>query len=234
MISRIIYIASLFLASFQAVSQPVMEFDSKTVDFGKILEGTISSHSFHYKNTGNKPLIIEHVSVTCGCTAPHWTKDPLQPGDTSSIYVEFNSANKMGPVTKGVNIMTNCAEPLIGLLIYADIVPDSNFIPVVDSISSKPLKLVYHKSFFQVRIPMKLLAKKGFKGDEDDAEKLMKKIMEVSNPLLYNNVWINSDKGWLQANMLDKNLQAPTLLLIKNELLNKKKLKSWIKKTKAL
>lgn len=232
MITKIIYTACIALFTISGLAQPNMEFDSKKVDFGNILEGTISTHRFNYKNTGNQPLIIGHVSVTCGCTAPQWSKTPLQPGDTASIYIEFNSANKMGPVIKGVNLMTNCPEPLIGLLVYANIVPDSNFIATIDSISQKPLTLMFHKSYNQIKIPLKALAKKSFKGNETDAEKLMMRIMKETNPLLYNSVWITSEKGILIANMLDKNLQPPTLLLIKTEMLNKKRMKYWVKKMK--
>ena len=138
MIIKSIYTACIGLIAFSSQAQPAMEFESKKVDFGNILEGTISTHRFKYKNTGNQPLVVEHVSVTCGCTAPQWSKAALQPGDTASIYIEFNSANKMGPVSKGVNLMTNCPEPLIGLLVYANIIPDSNFIPLIDSVSHKP------------------------------------------------------------------------------------------------
>lgn len=233
MITKIIYTAGLALFAISGLAQPAMEFETKKVDFGTIIEGTINTYRFKYKNTGNQPLIIEHVSVTCGCTAPQWSKVPLPPGDTASLYIEFNSANKMGPVTKGVNVMTNCPEPLIGLLVYANIISDPNFIPTIDSISHKPLKSVFQKSFNQVQLPMKSIVKKGFKGTESDAEKMIKEIMKQTNPLLYNNVWITTENGMLIANMLDKNLQAPTILLIEKEMLKKKRLKYWIKKMKA-
>ncbi|MFM9944768.1 MAG: DUF1573 domain-containing protein, partial [Bacteroidia bacterium] len=142
MITKIISTVCLALLSIGSMAQPNAEFDSKTVDFGKIMEGTISKHSFKYKNTGNQPLVIEHVSVTCGCTAPKWTKQALLPGDTASVYIEFDSRNKMGQVAKGVNLMTNCPEPLIGLIILANIVPDSNFKAVVDSSTFKPMTLI--------------------------------------------------------------------------------------------
>ena len=80
---------------------------------------------------------------------------------------------------------------------------------------------------------MKSLTKKGFKGNESDAEKVLKQILLEKEPLLYNNVWITSEPGMLVANMLDKNLKTPSINLIKKELLNKKRMKYWMKKVKG-
>lgn len=215
-----------------SIAQPKVEFDSKTIDFGKIIEGTISTHRFTYKNTGDQPFIISHVSVTCGCTAPQWSSQPLAPGDTASLFVQFDSKNKMGAVAKGVNLMTNCPDAIIGLIILADIIPDTNFIATFDSLSNKPFKLAYYKSFSQVIVPLKLFSKKGFKGTEADLEKLVKQVLKEKNPLLYNSVWFTSENGLLITNMMDKNLQAPYIALIKEEVLNKKRLKYWSKRVK--
>ncbi len=229
MIQKISFTVCFALASFSLFAQPKVEFKSRSVDFGKIMEGSISTHRFFYKNIGDQPFIISHVSVTCGCTAPQWSKNELLPGDTASVYIQFDSKNKMGPVHKGVNLMTNCEEPLIGLLIYATIIPDSTFVPIIDSVSFFPLRLVVQKSFRQIRIPMTVLAKKGFKGNSETAEHLFKDILKATNTLLYDNVWITSENNILIANMIDKNLQPTTITLIQNELLKKKRLKYWIK-----
>ncbi len=234
MIQKNSFTLCLVLATFYLAAQPKVEFKSRSVDFGNIVEGSISIHRFHYQNIGTQPFVISHVSVTCGCTAPQWSKSELLPGDTASVYIEFDSKNKMGPVHKGVNLMTNCEEPLIGLLIYANIIPDSNFIPLVDSVALYPLRLVKQKSFSQIGIPMATLAKKGFKGNSKDAETLFKYILKQNdNTLLYDHVWVTSENNLLMANLIDKNLQTPTVHLIQTEMLSKKRLKYWISATKA-
>ncbi len=230
MIRKFIYTACISIYSTIGFAQAKVEFENKTIDFGKVVEGSICKHRFIYKNIGLEPFIISHVSVTCGCTAPFWSKTPLLPGDTASIYIEFNTHNKMGNVAKGVNLMTNCAEPLIGLIILANIVPDSTFVPTIDSLSAKPLKLVFLKSFCQVNIPLKSLTKSGFKGNAADGEKIIKRILKDNNQLLYDQIWFTQEKGMIVTNMMDKNLQAPLITLIKKELLNKKRLKYWVKK----
>lgn len=233
MIRKITNTISLTLFALGSFAQPNVEFDSKTIDFGTIVEGSISKHRFAYKNTGNQPFIISNVSVTCGCTVPQWSKEALLPGDTASLYIQFDSRNKMGKVGKGVNLTTNCPDPMIGLIILATIVPDSNFKPIIDSISYKPITLVNLKSYFELKIPMKSLAKKGFKGNHADAEKIIKKLLIEKDLLLSQNAWITIDKEMIVINALDKNLQQSLIKLINTELLNKKRMKYWVKKAEG-
>ena len=232
MITKIIYTLCIALCAITGFAQPNVEFDTKKVDFGTILEGTVNPFRFHYKNIGNQPFLISYVSVTCGCTAPVWSKKELQPGDTASIYIEFNSANKNGPVVKGVNIINNSTEPLIGLLVYANIVPDSNFKVIVDSVSFKPFKLAYYKSYNQVMIPLKILNKKGFNGTISEAEMVVKRIIKDSDHTLYENLWTSYENNIILVNALDKKLQEQSAILFKKEILKKKRLKYWMKKIK--
>jgi hypothetical protein len=230
MIKKLLFSIVVAFASVAGSAQPKIEFDSRSIDFGTVVEGTICKHRFYYKNTGNQPFIISDVSVTCGCTVPQWSRNPLQSGDTASIYIEFSTHNKLGNVAKGVNLMTNCPDPEIGLIILANIISDSNFIPIKDSLSYKPLKVVTYKSYTQVVTPLKLFAKKGFKGNEGDAENLIRKIMKDTDQLLFNNVWFTKESGNVVANMMDKNLMPTFIALFKKELLNKKRLKYWVSK----
>ena len=43
---------------------------SATHDFGEIAQGDKVEHTFRFRNTGNEPLVITNVQVTCGCTTP--------------------------------------------------------------------------------------------------------------------------------------------------------------------
>ncbi len=59
-------------------------------------------------NTGNEPLIITNVQVSCGCTTPKgWPRDPVMPGGKGELTVAFNSTGKMGAQTKPVTIISN-------------------------------------------------------------------------------------------------------------------------------
>jgi hypothetical protein len=78
-------------------------------DFGTIKQGDIVDHVFKFKNVGNKPLVISNIGVSCGCTVPDWSKEPVMPGKTGTLSAKFNSAGKMGMQTKVLTIESNSA-----------------------------------------------------------------------------------------------------------------------------
>jgi hypothetical protein len=102
--------------AFQALAQeskngPVITWDKKTHDFGDITQGDKVEHTFYFTNTGNEPLIITNVQVSCGCTTPKgWPRDPVAPGGKGELTVAFNSAGKMGKQSKPVTIISNASN----------------------------------------------------------------------------------------------------------------------------
>jgi hypothetical protein len=89
---------------------PVITFEKKTHDFGDIYQGDKVQETYKFTNTGNEPLIITNVQVTCGCTAPKWPRDPIMPGGKGEITIAFNSAGKSGKQSKTVTIVSNAAN----------------------------------------------------------------------------------------------------------------------------
>ncbi|HEX8659156.1 MAG TPA: DUF1573 domain-containing protein, partial [Hymenobacter sp.] len=82
------------------VAGPAITFEESKYDFGSVVQGGTVDHVFKFKNTGTAPLIISNIGVSCGCTTPEWTKDPVLPGKTGSITAHFNSTGKMGMQNK--------------------------------------------------------------------------------------------------------------------------------------
>ncbi len=102
--------------------EPVFAFEETVFDFGKLVDGEIVTHKFKFKNVGNAPLIISDISTTCGCTSPEYSKDPIQPGEMGEILIEFNSAGKVGQVTKNITVIanTNPVQKLIQIKAQVD------------------------------------------------------------------------------------------------------------------
>ena len=61
-------------------------------DFGKIPQGTPVMYSFEIKNISDKPVVIENSWATCGCTTPEKIVDPIMPGKTAALKVQYNAA----------------------------------------------------------------------------------------------------------------------------------------------
>lgn len=101
---------SVYAQSATTASQngPVITWDKSTHDFGNMVQGEVVEHTFKFTNTGNEPLVITNVQVSCGCTTPKgWPRDPVMPGGSGELTVAFNSAGKMGAQTKPVIIVSN-------------------------------------------------------------------------------------------------------------------------------
>lgn len=90
-------------------------FDQKAYDFGSIVDGDIVTTIFTFTNTGTESLVLTDAKGSCGCTVPSRPFGPIQPGETASITVQFNSKNKIGQRNQKVTITAN-TEPAISYL----------------------------------------------------------------------------------------------------------------------
>jgi len=95
-------------------------------DFGSVKEGEKVKHTFKFKNTGSEPLIISNAKGSCGCTVPKWPSEPIAPGATSQIDVEFDSKGKPGKQTKRVTVTANTVPAQMFLNITGNVEKDPN------------------------------------------------------------------------------------------------------------
>ena len=89
--------------------QKSLELKETSYDFGKIPQGRPVTHDFEVVNTTKKPLIIETVEASCGCTTPEWSQEPIAPGSSTKIKVGFNAAAE-GQFSKNITIFYNGNE----------------------------------------------------------------------------------------------------------------------------
>ena len=101
----------LLAFAFTGHAQAVMQFETDSHDFGNVPEGTMATHEFKFKNTGNQPVVIANVQASCGCTTPDWTKTPVLPGKSGIIRAMYSSAGRPGVFNKTVTVTSNAAEP---------------------------------------------------------------------------------------------------------------------------
>ncbi len=90
-----------------------MSLDKMLYDFGNVKPESDNTCKFKVTNTGKKPLIIDKVSASCGCTTPHKPDQPILPGKSDYIEVGFHpKPGQVGEITKTVTIEAN-TEPLL-------------------------------------------------------------------------------------------------------------------------
>jgi hypothetical protein len=104
---KILLLASAFVLTLSVMAQPkpedVIKVNTEKHNFGKIKVGTPVTYSFEIKNTSDKPIVVENTSTSCGCTTPEKIVDPIMPGKTALLKVQYNAA-AVAPFTKDVHI----------------------------------------------------------------------------------------------------------------------------------
>ncbi len=86
-------------------------FAEESFEYGNIKQNsTDNKHVFKFTNTGDKPLIIENAKGSCGCTVPQWPKEPIPPGGTGDIVVDYKPGKQKGSQRKTVTVTAN-TEP---------------------------------------------------------------------------------------------------------------------------
>jgi len=95
---KLFFIAAAFIVTAGAMAQTTktddfVKFNTIKYDFGKVKQNVPAVYSFELTNTSDKPLVIENAHATCGCTVPEYQKDPILPGKSAKIKVQYNAAN---------------------------------------------------------------------------------------------------------------------------------------------
>jgi hypothetical protein len=107
----------------EAPSAPAtnVAFAQSSHNFGKIKQDTQNKYKFKFTNTGPNPLIIENATGSCGCTVPEYPKEPIPPGGTGEITVEYSPGKQVGSQSKTVTITANTEPKQTMLTISADV-----------------------------------------------------------------------------------------------------------------
>ena len=95
---KLFFIAATFIVTAGAMAQTTKpddfaKFNTTKYDFGKVKQNVPAVYSFEITNTSDKPLVIENAHATCGCTVPEYQKDPILPGKSAKLKVQYNAAN---------------------------------------------------------------------------------------------------------------------------------------------
>ncbi|MBW7676897.1 DUF1573 domain-containing protein [Chryseobacterium chendengshani] len=89
----------------KAVAEAI-KWKSESIDVGNIPQGKPKLIRFEFTNTSSKPIIIENVAPSCGCTAAKYSDKPIQPGKIGFVEASYNAASP-GAFVKTVNVTTS-------------------------------------------------------------------------------------------------------------------------------
>lgn len=105
---KILFSTALMLIAMLGFSQPKIQFNQTTYDFGTIKEeGGKVTGRFEFTNAGDSALVLTNVKPGCGCTAANYTKTPVAPGQSGFIDATYDPYNRPGSFNKNIRVTTN-------------------------------------------------------------------------------------------------------------------------------
>jgi hypothetical protein len=99
---------------------PEISFDKTVHDYGTLPYNGDGKCQFKFTNTGKEPLILTNVRSSCGCTVPKWPREPILPGHSDVIHVEYKT-NRVGKINKTITVQSNANTATVVLRIKGQV-----------------------------------------------------------------------------------------------------------------
>ncbi len=140
---KILLIATVFMSGITAMAQQkaddVIKVNTEKYSFGKIKQNVPVSTVFEITNVSDKPVVVENTWGSCGCTTPEKPKEPIAPGSTAKLKVNYNAA-AMSNFEKDVYIkLAGVTEPKI-VKITGEVLNENDYNTYVQSDEYKKSK----------------------------------------------------------------------------------------------
>lgn len=123
--SRLVIVFSVIatlIGAGVANAQPVSTLNTEVKNFGQAAPFEKLRHDIVITNEGDKPLVIEDVKTTCGCTAAIASVTTVPAGGESIIHVTMTASSSTTRMSKQVQIATNDPKaPKQNVTLIADV-----------------------------------------------------------------------------------------------------------------
>lgn len=96
-----------------------VEIDKTSVDLGSFDWQKTQKVIFTLKNTGDKPLVIQNVNASCGCTTVSYSQEPVQPEREIKLNITYK-AEHPEHFSKTITVYCNVESSPIRLAILGD------------------------------------------------------------------------------------------------------------------
>lgn len=113
----------IFSFSFCQEKKAEIKFDQKIIDYGAIEYNSDGKRIFKFTNVGEAPLIFNRISSSCGCTVPKRPENPVVPGESGEIEVEYDT-KRVGVFIKAITINSNALNSNIVLRIKGEVLEE--------------------------------------------------------------------------------------------------------------
>ena len=93
--------------------------DKTSISLGRFNWQKEQKVTFTLKNTGNKPLVVQDINTSCGCTSVSFSKEPVQPGGELKLGVTY-TAEHPEHFNKTITVYCNMESSPLVLKIMGD------------------------------------------------------------------------------------------------------------------
>lgn len=94
---------------------------SDTLRFGRMRSGEIIAKRIRVENRSDKPLVITHHTVSCGCLNAKYDRKPTQNGESQTLDIEFDSRTMYGLQLKSLVLHLAQMEQPIRIIVEAEV-----------------------------------------------------------------------------------------------------------------
>jgi len=81
-----------------------IKFQNELLSYGQVREGDMVAAKYIFDNIGTRALEVELVS-SCECMNIKWPTEPVLPGESGLIEIDFNTRSFRGDVTKDIDVI---------------------------------------------------------------------------------------------------------------------------------
>lgn len=94
----------------EPTAQPKLALNEDRFDFGEMNPYEFGHRIFSFKNVGQAPLEINAGHSTCSCTIANFPRDPILPGESAEVRIEWQTKKNNKRFSEKVGFKTNDPE----------------------------------------------------------------------------------------------------------------------------
>ena len=122
---KVLSIITLFICflAFSQEKKAEIKFEENLIDYGEIEYDSDGKRTFKFTNIGEAPLVFNRISSSCGCTVPKKPDQPIIPGESSVIEVEYDT-KRIGVFIKAISVNSNAINSNVVLRIKGKVLEE--------------------------------------------------------------------------------------------------------------
>ena len=124
---KVLSIITLFICflAFSQEKKAKIKFEENLIDYGEIEYDSDGKRTFKFTNIGEAPLVFNRISSSCGCTVPKKPDQPINPGESAEIEVEYDT-KRIGVFIKAISVSSNAINSNVVLRIKGEVLEDDD------------------------------------------------------------------------------------------------------------